>query len=236
MITPEGGVPPYRFTINGNSYQAISSFTGLEGGSYIVSTLDVNQCEFVSTLTLDTPYQVQVDLGSDLTILPGSPVQLFAMVNIPADSLAIVTWIGIDNTSCPQCLVQTVAPIETTTYTIEVVDWDGCIATDSLTIFVSIDNEVFVPNIFSPNDDQINDQLIINGGKKIESIQSFEIFDRWGNLVFEAKEFHPGDPQFAWDGTFNGKPVNPGVFVYRMMLEDQNGNPIVKYGNVTVVK
>jgi len=235
-IFPQGGVPPYHFSINGSSYQANSSFTGLEGGSYDVVTLDANQCQVNSMIALDTPLQVQVDLGADITIIPGTPVQLLAMINIPIDSLAFVNWTGIDHTSCPQCLLQTLTPIATTTYTIEVADWNGCSSTDSVTVFVADDTEVFVPNVFSPNDDQVNDRLLLNGGKDVGEIQSFTVFDRWGNLVFEANNFQPGDPRFAWDGTFNGKPVNPGVFVYQMLMVDQHGKSVVKYGNVTVVR
>jgi len=88
---------------------------------------------------------------------------------------------------------------------------------------------IFVPNIFSPNDDGVNDILYVYG-KDIKTIR-FLIYNRWGLLVFETDDISHG-----WNGTFQGKKHNPGVFVYLLEAELQNGQKISKSGDITLIK
>lgn len=97
------------------------------------------------------------------------------------------------------------------------------------------DTQYYIPNLFSPNGDQVNDVFSIqfNAGAEVLSV-TVDIFDRWGNLVFSSKE-HP----FSWDGTFNGELLNPGVYVYQFTLEYSNGIKVVTKnvtGDVTLVR
>lgn len=88
---------------------------------------------------------------------------------------------------------------------------------------------VFVANVFSPNGDGSNDILHVLG-KGIEELQ-FVIYDRWGEKVFETTNINNG-----WDGTFRGKPMNIGVFVYFVKGKYKNGDTINKNGNVTLLR
>ncbi len=85
-----------------------------------------------------------------------------------------------------------------------------------------------VPTAFSPNGDNVNDVLYVLG-----SIQNmdFEIFNRWGQSVF-----HSTDRSIGWDGTLDGKPVNPGVFAYKLSGTMANGTPVELKGNITLVR
>jgi CHU_C Type IX secretion signal domain len=49
----------------------------------------------------------------------------------------------------------------------------------------------------------------------ITSVKSFRVFNRWGKIMFERNNFPPNNPDFSWDGMFNGKFADPGVYVYR---------------------
>ncbi len=93
----------------------------------------------------------------------------------------------------------------------------------------------FIPNIFSPNGDQVNDlfKVEFNDVADIISVEG-DIFDRWGNHVFGSDQ-HP----FTWDGKFNNDPLNPGVYVYRFTIVYSNGGNVVTKkvtGDVTLVK
>jgi gliding motility-associated-like protein len=88
--------------------------------------------------------------------------------------------------------------------------------------------EVAVPNAFSPNGDGSNDILMVLG--TISNLE-FEIYNRWGQLVFKTT-----DQQQGWDGTFNGKAINSGVFAYRLSGTLPNGDAISKRGNITLIK
>ena len=98
-----------------------------------------------------------------------------------------------------------------------------------------VDGEIYVPNVFSPNDDQVNDLFLILPGNDVQ-INSIEgtIFDRWGNVVY-----HSGQLTFTWDGKYTDQPVLPGVYVYVLKIKYQlDGKEVeeVLKGDVTVLK
>ena len=96
--------------------------------------------------------------------------------------------------------------------------------------------DVFVPNIFSPNGDNINDRLLISTGPEIEEIESFQVFDRWGNMMYSASHFPPNDPGFAWDGKWKGERLNPAVYAYRLIVKFKDGRQEMRMGDVTLLR
>lgn len=111
----------------------------------------------------------------------------------------------------------------------------NCIATDSIRITVVDPNNLdcttaFVPNAFTPNGDNLNDTYGINNPFAIQDLKAFEIFDRWGNLVFTTD-----DPFQQWDGSYKGTEVNPGVFLYRIN-HICNGDELFESGSLTVIR
>jgi len=98
-----------------------------------------------------------------------------------------------------------------------------------------INNNIFIPNVISPNDDNINDVFTINTGAAVEIISiNGSIFDRWGNLVFSSNE----NP-FIWNGKFKDEIVNPGVYVYALNIKYKIDGRLVSKtftGDVTVIR
>jgi gliding motility-associated-like protein len=93
----------------------------------------------------------------------------------------------------------------------------------------------YIPNIFSPNGDGINEVFTIGfyADLEIESIQG-SIFDRWGNLVFSSDKI-----PFVWNGGLNGTPLNPGVYCYRISLAYRDRNALhteIVSGDLTLVR
>jgi gliding motility-associated-like protein len=93
----------------------------------------------------------------------------------------------------------------------------------------------FIPNIFSPNGDGINDVLFIQSNSEVTGVSVFRIFDRWGDVVFEDFDFLPNDAAHGWNGTYAEKEMNPGVFVYWVKMETTRGELVV-VGDVMVVR
>jgi gliding motility-associated-like protein len=99
-------------------------------------------------------------------------------------------------------------------YTVSVVDEYGCTASDSMRISTINISPLFVPNVFTPNGDGNNDYFQIYGPGANNNYMPFfsiKIFDRIGELVYESS-----DPTFRWDGTYKGKLLLPGVYVYEI--------------------
>ena len=179
---------------------------------------------------------VNVELPDDQPAFPGDTVILNAIVNVPFDSLANVVWSGLSNPACPECLTQPVAPIITTTYSVTVTTHDGCRDEDAVTLFLESSEDIYVPNIFSPNGDGINDVLIISGGSGVEEISELVVFDRWGNMVFYKDNFQPNDPAYGWNGKMKSKDLNSGVFACRVIIQFKDGTQDVVYGDITLIR
>jgi len=235
-IMQNGGVLPIRYSIDGINYQSSPTFPSLDAGAYTINAFDANDCEVQEIIWINVPLTVHVDLGQDREIHIGDTTMINAIVDIPFDSLSSITWSGLYNPNCPTCLAQLVAPIITTAYSISVTNSAGCSDADSVVVFVDHNIDIYVPNVFSPNDDGINDRLIIGAGPDVAVIEYFAIFDRWGNMVFLAEDFEAGDPNHAWDGKRDGVNLNPAVFAYRMVARFKDGRHEIRNGDVMLVR
>jgi gliding motility-associated-like protein len=136
---------------------------------------------------------------------------------------------GLSNSNSQNPLA---SPDQTTTYYVTVSDGD-CFYLDSVRVTV-IDFEcgppsIFVPNAFTPNGDQNNDVLYVEG-QNLTSVE-LSIFDRWGEKVFETSTQSEG-----WDGSYKGVPVEPAVFVYKLKATCDGGIIYEEEGNVTVIR
>jgi gliding motility-associated-like protein len=169
---------------------------------------------------LDLP---EVDAGADTTILLGTSGWLSANGN------GFFQWEPPFGLSCSDCPDPQVFVKETTSFTLTITDKNGCKSIDQVTVFVDPDLAVYVPNIFSPNGDGINDVFYVRG-KGVKSLD-FMIFNRWGEKIFESSNLHQG-----WDGTHRGKPVNSGVFVYYIDAILETDQRVIKKGDVTVIR
>jgi gliding motility-associated-like protein len=96
--------------------------------------------------------------------------------------------------------------------------------------------KTFIPNVFSPNGDGINDVFYIQSNGEVTGVVVFRVFDRWGNAVFEDFNFLPNDMQHGWDGSFHEKEMNPAVYTYIAEVETTRGKPLVLTGDVTLIR
>jgi gliding motility-associated-like protein len=133
-------------------------------------------------------------------------------------------------------LLLDVVPDQTTIYYVTVVDSSGCFATAELMVPVDKSRPVYVPNAFSPNNDGINDLLVLFGGKSVSQIKSFLIFSRWGESVFEFYNIPHSDFNYGWDGTYRGKILDAGVYTWFAEVEFVDGEIIMFEGDVTLIR
>jgi gliding motility-associated-like protein len=96
--------------------------------------------------------------------------------------------------------------------------------------------DIYIPNIFSPNLDGINDNWSINAGKSVVSLNTVQIFDRWGEQVYFWDAPVSVDQWTGWDGTHNGERMNPGVFVYYLEVVLASGEKVFKKGDLTLIR
>jgi len=165
--------------------------------------------------------------GNDTIIVKGYPF------NLNGSGAEFYQWAPPDYLSDP--MIQNPATNFPSTgfytYVLTGTNKEGCTATDSVTIQVVDNGNIFIPNAFSPNGDGLNDNLIprIVGYSKINY---FYIFNRFGQQVFSsANENRP-----AWNGTFNGKLCDLGVYYYIINLTAANGANVTQKGDITIIR
>ena len=235
-----GGTPPFKYSFNGGPFDTKINFMDLGPGDYPISVVDANGCKLNTGVSIVEPDLLTVDLGPDQLVTFGDYVEVEAKVK-DTKRIAAVAWERMVDTSClatnpMACYNQNFVALETTVFDVAVTDTSGCAASDRMTVFVEKPRNVYFPNIFSPNGDNYNNGYEISTGTGVAAIQSFRIFDRWGNMIQEVTNIRPGQNILIWDGTYRGKIVDPGVMIYKAEVLFSDGEFKTYTGDITVIR
>ena len=224
-----GGAEPYTYDWVDEDVSGQNP-TDLPPGEYEVTVIDDNGCISTDIFNVDVTGDIPFNVNPQIvTIENGESTQLEVIIGngVTGENYE---WSPTDGLSCISCPNPMASPSETTTYTVTVSTDDGCVSSDTILVIVEdACSDVFIPNIFSPNDDNNNDYLCVEG-TCIASI-NLSIYNRWGEKVFETK-----DPNECWDGTYKGERLNTGVFAYKALITTVDGQELDKSGNLTLVK
>jgi gliding motility-associated-like protein len=234
------GAPDYQFSLDCVDYQPSSVFPALMPGTYTLCIQDEKGCESQMDVEILPATGFGVEAGDTIFVQLGETAEINA---VPFPGLpATVTWNNINTLTFPgsdvtSLLNPTALPKRTGWYTVTIVDESGCVASDSVLIVVDVFKPIFIPNVITPNNDFVNDRLTIYANQAATGVDIFQIFDRWGGLMWEGSGIEILNNEAAgWDGTCNGQPVTPGVYSYRAVVEFLDEIPIVFTGTVTVIK
>lgn len=231
-----GGYSPYMFSMDGIYFNSINYYQYLDTGSYFIIVKDSLGCQDTTEVQLNAEGGISITLPETIEIDLGEIAFLNPILSTHEDSVSIVRWMPTNYLSCPDCIETEASPDLTTFYTIDITDNKGCHTTDDIEVIVNREKDIFVPNAFSPNNDENNEFLYIISTKAVEEIEQFSIFNRWGNLVFENRKFSPNIASEGWDGTFKGQELTPQVFVYMIRYRLVDGSIKTKHGDITLIK
>ncbi len=227
---PEDSALYYHWNFDGSIInEQKPSFTFNTGGAKTIylATENAQGCKdtVVKTLFLDT---IKAFAGLDTLIVKDYEYQF------EADSAKTYLWMPNNYLSNPNIRNPiAIFPNEGNyQYILTTLSESECSTSDTIDIKV-IDAPIsFLPNAFTPNGDGLNDVLrphIVG----FRVIQSFEIYNRYGTLVFKSTN----NNQPAWDGTFQGKPAPTGVYFYKIVyINAQTGNEMQHKGDVTLLR
>ena len=204
-------------------------------GSYQVTAVATN-----SSGCTDTAYKnilvhalPTVTLPPSLTKIVGLPVTLPAVYSSGVVGYNWTPAIGLDCSTCPQ---PEATPKFTTRYTVSAIDSNNCKNTAEVQVKVICEGAtIFVPNTFSPNGDGANDIFYVRG-KGLDRVKSLRIFNRWGEVVFEQRDFLVNSAQHGWDGKYKGNKPVADVYIYQVEVFCENGEIIRFDGNVALIK
>ena len=231
-----GGTQPYLFSIDGKTYNGINQVVGVKSGKYDVYIKDANNCTWFESVQITQPPRFTIEAMPNVNLNLGDSIQLFANALNNRGSVNITWKAPYDNTlSCIQCTNPTAKPLFTITYGINAIDSAGCRAADSVTINVIKPRFVLVPTAFTPNNDQVNDRLLVRG-KSGTRILVFRVYDRWGELLYEAKNFDINNENAGWDGNFRAQPMTSGLYVWYIEAQYQDGATEILKGSSTLIR
>jgi gliding motility-associated-like protein len=168
--------------------------------------------------------------------VPGENITLSVIPTEDNTNPLSYEWMPPVGLSCRYCSTPSVSPMADIVYTVTAIDSIyGCSSEREVSVegLYNCPEELFgVPNVFSPNGDGINDVLELKLSPSVQEIVSFQIYNRWGALVFQTDDRYDG-----WDGTVNGKSLNDGVYIYVLeAICPIDGSVIMKKGDVTILK
>ncbi len=207
-------------------------------GMHVIEIEDTfNNCTVDTTITVVEPQEIsvtlpptiEIELGDSLTTLNPTIVS-----SLPIDEFR---WEPADNLSCSDCKNPRVTGITPTTYTLTITDLNGCTASSQIYVDIDRNRNVYIPNVFSPNGDGINDLFQVFTGIGVERINFVRLYDRWGEKLFEVTDLAPSpDGTPGWDGVFRGQDMNPAVFLYLVEVVFIDGRVLVYRGDVTLLR
>ncbi len=198
-------------------------------GNYSITLKATN--DFGTDSVIRIGYVEVTDMPTKVTAYGDTVINIGQTAPITASGSTYYNWYPNDGSvACPTCSSTVAQPSITTEYIVIGSNSSVCSLQD--TILVRIKNvcgDFFVPTAFSPNGDGLNDMINVHGF----CIKSYklQIYNRWGEQIFETQ-----DKTMSWDGSYRGKGMDTGVYIYRAEGETLNGNQFSVKGNITLLR
>ncbi|MFT5149843.1 MAG: gliding motility-associated-like protein [Flavobacteriales bacterium] len=228
-----GGSAPFATSLNNQPGQPDLLYSGLASGTYTIDLQDSNGCRSQFIADLIDPEDIYIQAEESISAIIGETINLSLTTNAIAPQ---VIWSPTDNLSCNTCLENTIIATASITYEIIVTDADGCTASENINIDINEIYSLFVPNVFSPNGDNINDYLKVYGSPNITRIIDLSIISRSGHMVYQSQNFFPDESQQGWDGLFLGQRAQTGVYILYVEYEDILGRVKKEIHDLTLVR
>jgi hypothetical protein len=216
-IKISGNTIGFDLLVNGTP-KTLSSLNKLREGTYRIQLQSTGGCGIDTTVVLTEPPYNRITIGRDTihipfgksTVLAAKPIGNFAPIRWE--------WTPPQAVNCHTCPTVQTDLTYSTLLTVTAEDAQNCVSTASINVFIDKKDGLYIPNAFNPD----REGYSVFGTEYVKTIHSMRIYDRWGALVFEAKDFKP-DGTVTWDGTFRGTPLNTGAFVVTVDVQFKTG-------------
>ncbi|MBK9338040.1 MAG: PKD domain-containing protein [Lewinellaceae bacterium] len=231
VLNPGGGLPPYRFSIDGSAFQDEPVFGGLAPGAYTVWLEDSNGCLLEQITGIPAIAPLAIELNDAELPCSAENVQLAPVVDGDPTGLTY-QW----STGAQTAAIAVDAP---GVYAVEVRNVCETVRREVQVQWADVARDfsfLYVPNVFAPLSSDPDNSLFrpyFVPGLQLGNYR-FEIFDRWGNLMFRTT-----DTEAGWRGPFRAEDMQPAVFVWYLLVDiDYCGRVqrVIRQGDVTIVR
>jgi len=235
IIITTNGNSPYIYnwgdTTTGNEH------IGFPPGNHNVIIKDSLGCSNTLSININQPSQINVSTSSNKSCIgfDNGSASIFVSGGTPPYTYH---WNPTNSTT------SSLTNIGNGQYNYQVTDKNNCYIDGSIFVLSdscihdtipnpigSYSDTIYVPNSFTPNGDGINDLFEVFGNKNQWVYLNVNIFNRWGEKVFESNDIN-----FGWDGRYKGELQNPSVFVYYITIVLNNGDNFFKKGSLTLIR
>jgi len=200
--------------------------------TYTVVGTDADQC-FTDTASITVAVNPlpTVNAGPDIELVSGTAANLRLTTT---GNIVRYTWTPARDLTCTTCPDPVATPTLPVQYVVTVATDKNCTATDSLNIIISCGKTYYIPTGFTPNGDGLNDYFyVLGGGGNVKLIQ---VYNRWGDLVFERKNVAVNDRNNGWDGRIKGNPAPAATYIYTAVVECIDGTVYEYKGSVMLMR
>lgn len=218
--TAQTQVPPIQQYNTPGNYAVTAMTTKPDGcADTVVQTLKVNPLPIITAPEV-------------MTKVVGVPLTIPATYS---DNVINYIWTPAATLNCRDCPQPVTTAKFNTKYNVVAIDSNGCKNTADVQLIVTCKgSDLFVPNTFSPNGDGTNDVFMVRG-RGLDRVKSLRVFNRWGEVVFEQRDFPVNNSLYGWDGRHKGRAPQADVYVYQVEVFCENSEIVRFEGNVTLI-
>ncbi len=226
-----GGTGTMNYSINGSMFQEEAFFDSLSMGEYIITYQDESFCTLIDTVHIgETPgLSIQnIRISETLCELPTGRIE-FKVIGGTGDYQYQLD----DGPFYSEPLFIELSQGE---YLITAIDEIGCDIETKVNIPIPV-CPIYIPNIFTPESIDGNNVFLLqtNSDQQVK-ILNYEIYDRWGSLIYTAKDFDIIENGFWWNGNKGSFLYPNGVYAYRILLEHFDGTQELIVGDITLIR
>lgn len=186
-----------------------------------------------SSLIPYTPFKILTPSNS-IDVFRGEPTLI--PITITGGPHKTLLWTPSNQLSCSGCIDPKITANTNTQIKVIGRTENNCIDSARIIVNVFYQKRIILPNVFTPDGDGRNDFFYVVAGKEVVNVKQFQIFNRWGEKVFEKNNVRANEYTGGWDGNYKGQKAAAGTYVYLIQIQLQDGNTEMYKGNITIIR
>lgn len=227
-VTTDFGNGNLTYTLNGGSSQGEGSFTNLAPGDYTLTIADSDGCTVESSFTIagSSAFSLSAPEVTAATCSQGNGTASFTSEENLSISIEDLN-LSVNSNS--------LSNLAEGGYEAVVSNSAGC--TDIVNFVIPPADgscNIYIPNVFSPNNDGVNDIFKAYSDTEV-ILTEMLVFDRWGELIYQEEDVSTADLSVGWDGTFRGREMEDGVYVY-VITFNRGDFSVLESGDFTLLR